>query len=290
MISRRAFMVLTTAITTASFLNTTKTAFGTAERSVLHAGEHLNNGEVLISENGLFKLGLQSDGNLVLYRLMAAAYQARWASGTNGHKIAHANMQGDGNLVLRGPDGSAVWATGTEGNPGAFLQIQNDGNVVIYSANHKALWATDTVENHRVAHAARDEMEFTVKVSRTGIVETTRYAGIKRQSGTYHHYFWFALLDGNEDTLWILREPLHLTIGAVVDTIGRPSFVSKTEHAVLDVPVEYAQSFAKIAIYMDRQKTGYGSPLEQIKEADRIYKTLKNLEVIKDLITVIAAS
>jgi len=283
-------MFLTTALAATSVLNPTKAAFGTGERSALHAGERLNNGETLISENGLFKLGLQGDGNLVLYRLMAADHQALWATDTNGHDVARANMQGDGNLVLRGPDGNAVWATGTDGNPGAFLQIQNDGNVVIYSSDHEALWATNTVEDHRVVHAAQDEMEFTVKVSRTGIVETRRYAGIKKQSGTYHHYFWFALLDGNEDTLWVLRDPMHLTIGAANTPLGQPSFVSKTEHKVIDVPVEHAQSFAKIAIYMERQKGGSGSLLDQIEEVDRIYKKLKNLDITKDLITAIAAS
>jgi len=283
-------MLLTATAAATSVLNPTKVAFGTGERSALYAGERLNNGETLISENGLFKLGLQGDGNLVLYRLMAADHRDLWATNTNGRDVARANMQRDGNLVLRGPDSNAVWASGTDGNPGAFLQLQDDGNVVIYSSDHEVLWATETVENHRVAHAARDEMEFTVKVSRTGIVETRTYAGIKRQSGTYHHYFWFALLDGNEDTLWVLRDPLHLTIGAANTPTGQPSFVSKTEHKVIDVPVEHAQSFAKIAIYMERQNGGSGSLLEQLEEADRIYKKLKDLEVTKDLIKAIAAS
>lgn len=52
-------------------------------------------------------------------------------------------MQSDGNLVLYDQNNSALWATGTDGNPGSFLVIQDDGNVVVYKPN-QPIWATGT--------------------------------------------------------------------------------------------------------------------------------------------------
>lgn len=143
------------------------------------------------------------------------------------------------------------------------------------------------------AFASRDEMEFTVTVSRTGIVETERYAGIKRQNGTYHHDFWFSIQDANMDTIWAMADPLTLTIGAANDTWGRPSFVSKRERAVFNIPADKAQASASIAIYLYRSETGSGSLLDQIEQADRIYKRLKDNSLVKDtiqLVTELAAA
>ena len=52
-------------------------------------------------------------------------------------------MQTDGNLVLRRPDGSVRWASGTR-SPGARLTMQTDGNLVMYSTGGRALWHTRT--------------------------------------------------------------------------------------------------------------------------------------------------
>ena len=57
-----------------------------------------------------------------------------------GHVL---QMQTDGNLVLRRPDGSVRWASGTR-SPGATLTMQPDGNLVMYSTGGGALWHTRT--------------------------------------------------------------------------------------------------------------------------------------------------
>ncbi len=103
-----------------------------------------------------FKLILQRDGNLVLYRHDNGENTdaALWASGTNGRAVSECPMQDDGNLVIYGfPAGessTAVWASNTQGHPGAYALMQDDGNFVIYppgsnSAPGTALWATRTV-------------------------------------------------------------------------------------------------------------------------------------------------
>jgi len=245
--------------------------------------------QMISSRDGRFSLVMQTDGNLVLYR--NGASQALWASDTNGKQVGFAIMQGDGNFVIYAPGGAALWAAGTHGNPGSPLILQDDGNLVIYAPGNKAIWASNTREpDQRTASLSRDGMEFSVKISRTGIVETERFAGIKKQSGTYHHSFWFAVLDANQDTVWAMTEPLTLTIGAANTPTGKPSFVSKRERTVFNIPADKARALASIAIYLERRKGGSGSLLDQIDEADRIYKRLKNNDLVKDAITLVTAA
>jgi plastocyanin len=49
-------------------------------------------------------------------------------------------MQGDGNLVIYTPSGSAVWSSSTAPSSNDRLVMQTDGNLVIYSGG-TALWA-----------------------------------------------------------------------------------------------------------------------------------------------------
>jgi hypothetical protein len=107
----------------------------------LNPGENLQVDESLTSPDGRFSLRLQGDGNLVLY---GPDGQPLWATGTDGQEVGTAPMQDDGNLVLYSPGGDPVWASDTFGNGGAYLVLQDDGNLVIYAADGSPLWATNT--------------------------------------------------------------------------------------------------------------------------------------------------
>src|SRR5919197_1433968 len=102
----------------------------------LDPGQALQVNESLVSANGRFSLGLQQDGNLVLYEPEG---QPVWASGTAGREGSRATMQEDGNLVLYAPTGDPVWASDTYGNDGAYLVLQDDRNLVIYGADNAPL-------------------------------------------------------------------------------------------------------------------------------------------------------
>ncbi|KAJ3381568.1 hypothetical protein HDU92_005254 [Lobulomyces angularis] len=55
------------------------------------------------------------------------------------------NMQGDGNLVLYGPNSKVLWAAGTNKNvKGNFAILQRDGNFVVYNHQSSPLWASNT--------------------------------------------------------------------------------------------------------------------------------------------------
>jgi hypothetical protein len=114
--------------------------------NTLRAGQQLLVNQSLVSGDGMFKLILQADGNLVLYQ---HGNQPRWNSQTNGRAVSRAIMQTDGNFVIYSPSNKAIWHTNTVGHPGAYLILQNDGNLVIYwqppRPSTTALWNTGPI-------------------------------------------------------------------------------------------------------------------------------------------------
>jgi hypothetical protein len=107
------------------------------------AGQSLGVGQSLNSCDGRFRLILQTDGNLVLYKNGSIAL---WSTVTSGQSAHFAPMQSDGNFVLYSTSLQPLWNSGTANFPGAFLALQNDGNLVIYR-NGVALWNTGTSGN-----------------------------------------------------------------------------------------------------------------------------------------------
>ncbi|TQV88742.1 hypothetical protein [Aliikangiella coralliicola] len=107
----------------------------------LSSGQWLRVNQKLDSNNGDFKLIMQGDGNLVLYR--NSDNKALWSSRTHGNPGAEAIMQGDGNFVVY-RNGNPLWSSQTDGNPGSRVIMQTDGNLVVYNPSNQPLWASDT--------------------------------------------------------------------------------------------------------------------------------------------------
>ena len=136
-----ALVVLASPAVGAAAQSSLSSAASASAPSVLRAGAKLLSGSRLISPNGLWRLAMQPDGNLVLY-LQGQPY---WSSGTRGHAGDYAVMQSDGNFVIY-QSSRAIWSSASSRSvTGAyFLSVQNDGNVVIYSPTNKHIWATNT--------------------------------------------------------------------------------------------------------------------------------------------------
>ncbi|MEU4390381.1 hypothetical protein [Kribbella sp. NPDC023855] len=110
-----------------------------AVSSVLLPGQYLKAGQYRRSQNGVYTLIMQTDGNAVLYK----GRTALWSTQTN-RKASSLVMQRDGNLVVisgRTP----VWSSGTHGSTNAFLAVQNDSNLVIYNVRKKPVWHRNMV-------------------------------------------------------------------------------------------------------------------------------------------------
>jgi hypothetical protein len=118
-------------------------AFGsgiTASGSGLASGEFMRSR--IVSNNGLYHLEYQDDGNLVLYAPGDIPY---WASNTPGTSVGFTVMQDDGNFVVYDGTGTPIWASGTWGNPGAFLVLNDNGMLSVLSADGSiTLWTTDS--------------------------------------------------------------------------------------------------------------------------------------------------
>jgi hypothetical protein len=70
----------------------------------LFANESLSHGQSIASNNTIYQVIFQTDGNLVLYKnYPGAPSRALWATATNGHTADACVMQGDGNLVIYDP-------------------------------------------------------------------------------------------------------------------------------------------------------------------------------------------
>ncbi len=107
--------------------------------SSLSSGATLSAGSSLVSPNGQYKLAMQSDCNLVLYKGGTWTWQTHtYGLGATGCRAA---MQTDGNLVVYTPANKALWASATDGSKGSVLKLQDDGNLVIYHGS-QAVWAT----------------------------------------------------------------------------------------------------------------------------------------------------
>lgn len=98
-------------------------------------------GENLVSTNGLYRLMLQADGNLVGYEIASGKSFWNSKSANKGAAPYQLVLQGDGNLVIYDSKGKAVWNAGTNSTVAPFLFVmQDDRNVVIYDSKSKALW------------------------------------------------------------------------------------------------------------------------------------------------------
>ena len=107
----------------------------------LYQGENMKPNSYMQSQDEIYKLFNQADGNLVLY---GPGNKMHWWSGTEGDKIKYASFQADGNFVLYKTTGDAAWASNTMNQNGFIVIVQNDGNLVMYTKAAKVVWSTNT--------------------------------------------------------------------------------------------------------------------------------------------------
>ena len=96
----------------------------------------------ITSNNVMYVLILQNDGNLVLYGNGNGT--AMWNSGTYGSGANRLVMQNDGNLVLYKANGAWVWQTHTYGKGPANAVLDEDGNFKVVRNDGSVTWSTNT--------------------------------------------------------------------------------------------------------------------------------------------------
>ena len=81
--------------------------------------------QALFTRDRKYALGMQTDGNLVLFQ----GRKGIWSTRTSGRPGTYAQLHKDGNFVLL-QNGRAIWSTRTSRYPGAVLSVQ-PGNAVL---------------------------------------------------------------------------------------------------------------------------------------------------------------
>ncbi|KAG7345297.1 D-mannose binding lectin [Nitzschia inconspicua] len=92
------------------------------QSTILDSDQVLKAGEFRSSPRGLFKAGLDKDGQLVIQEGMSST--VIWTSGRRGGDTCY--MQRDGNLVVRDASMDTIWSSSTFG-PGARFAIDDLG-------------------------------------------------------------------------------------------------------------------------------------------------------------------
>ena len=108
----------------------------------LENGRVLHNGQQLKSQNGKYRLSMQTDGNLVLFQ----GSKLKWHTHTSqiGYPPFRLVMQHDNNLAIYDRFNKVIWHSHTHGKgvtKGAWVKLMNDGNFVIKDKFHKTLWS-----------------------------------------------------------------------------------------------------------------------------------------------------
>jgi hypothetical protein len=122
-----------------------------SDRSLLRQGQALKAGDELLSANGMFKLAMQTDGNLVLYSKSGdGSWHPYWDTGTWSlpatERPTKLVLTAQAELHLLDDAAGKRWGSGTwgEGYINPFLSMQDDGNLVMYHDTWRAYWATGT--------------------------------------------------------------------------------------------------------------------------------------------------
>lgn len=106
----------------------------------LNCGQELRLGQMLISDNGAYRLEFTESGRLAVVqnfdnRTMVDA-------GTDNSGANRAVFQDDGNFVVYTDANKPIAATGTYKWVGKRMVLQDDGNLVIYDAEKTPIWST----------------------------------------------------------------------------------------------------------------------------------------------------
>lgn len=118
---------------------------------LLPANETLRINDCLSSENQVYYLVLQEDGNLCVYKRTEYGNHAFvWGTMTHGKGGQELRLQSDGNLVLYNSYNSPIWSTETMGYFDAkyyssrykpvSLILENDGSLSLYSSTGERSW------------------------------------------------------------------------------------------------------------------------------------------------------
>ncbi len=79
---------------------------------------------------------MQNDGNLVEYNGSIPV----WSTNTSGNDGAYADLQTDGNLVVKNSDGTPIWSTTTSNQDVVLLNMDSNGQIQMFNSSNYQIW------------------------------------------------------------------------------------------------------------------------------------------------------
>ena len=89
-----------------------------------------------ILSNGGYSLRMQLDGNLVEFNGASPV----WSTNTSGNDGAYAELQTDGNLVVKNSAGTPIWSTTTSNQGVVLLNMDNQGRIQMFNSSSYQIW------------------------------------------------------------------------------------------------------------------------------------------------------
>jgi hypothetical protein len=84
------------------------------------------------------RLILDGNGNLLLYN--DGGKTPLWSTDTGGKQVSYAEMQTDGNFVLKTATDQEVWSSDTSGNPDSMVVLGQGGILAIFTKDFQPIW------------------------------------------------------------------------------------------------------------------------------------------------------
>jgi surface antigen len=170
----------------------------------ISSGDSLYPNQYIASGNLQYALVFQNDGNLVLYH----GDRFIWEAQTGSKNASRLVMQTDGNLVMYRPDNSVVWKSITGGHPGAYANLQPDGNFVVRDGG-VVYWWTNTGGHANLSYFGLDRLNPGQQLTQNQYLRSSdgRYALLLQTDGNLvlygpgYHVLWQTFTGGAGDRL-----------------------------------------------------------------------------------------
>ena len=122
-------------------------------KTIIQKENDLKSGKMLSSENGIYNLWMEKDGNLELHKRKNRKWDVIWASRTTGGGDPPYRLFLDettNKLVIEDKHSHAIWNSGVGVSPknnwveGGYAALEENGNLVVYDGLKRVMWSTDT--------------------------------------------------------------------------------------------------------------------------------------------------
>jgi hypothetical protein len=114
--------------------------------ATLGYSSYYGNVMVVVSPNNQYRVYMQNDGNMVLYKYTSTPASAIWATNTGNTSARDVYFGNNGNIALFSVQGYEIWNAGSgQAGPDRAWVLQDDGNFVGYPVDYSVIGNNYTI-------------------------------------------------------------------------------------------------------------------------------------------------